>query len=192
MSLFRSIKVDMPTEKITFKKGKNDNIYVYYTVRSYRREKDNKPTSDEVIIGKKDNETGMLIPNNKYYELFNVDENIMYNPISVQIFGTFYFLDAIAKKINLYDDLYSVFNDKTKYILTLAFYMLTRGNTMKYIDYWCEENYNYLSTPLVSQRVSEIFADISFDERMNFFEKWSKHIKESEYIDYDVTKKSLH
>lgn len=81
----------MPKEKITFKKGKGDTIYVYYTLRSYRRKSDNKPTSDEVSIGKKDNETGMLIPNNKYYEIFNVDQYNNHTPTSIRTFGTFYF-----------------------------------------------------------------------------------------------------
>jgi hypothetical protein len=38
---------------------------VYYTVRAYDRVSDGKVTSDEVGIRKKDNATGMLIPNNK-------------------------------------------------------------------------------------------------------------------------------
>ncbi len=157
------------------------------TAKSYRREKDNKPTSDEVLIGKKDKETGLLIPNNKYYEIFNIDQKVVYTPTSIQTFGTYYFLDSIAKKIKLSEDLEECFGDRYKYILTLAFYMLTRGNTMKYINYWCEENYNYLSTPLVNQRASEIFEKISFDERINFFKKWSSRIIENEYIAYDVT-----
>lgn len=187
MSLSNTIKVAMPKEKITFKKGTKDTIYVYYTVRSYRRKSDNKPTSDEVAIGKKDLETGMLIPNNKYYEIFNIDQSVSYTPSLIQTFGTFYFLDAIANKINLISDLSDVFKDKWKYLLTIAFYMVTRNNTMKYVNYWCEENYNYLASPLISQRISEIFASITEKERLDFFKKWSKRIKDNEYIAYDVT-----
>lgn len=187
MALSNTVKVAMPKEKITFKKGKGDIVYVYYTLRSYRRKSDNKPTSDEVSIGKKDNETGMLIPNNKYYEIFNVDQNLSYSPTSIQTFGSFYFLNYISEKLNLFDYLENTFKDRWRYILTLAFYMVTRNNTMKYVNYWCEENYTYLSSPLVSQRISELFASITHDERLSFFKEWSKNIIENEYIAYDVT-----
>jgi hypothetical protein len=60
--------VPIPDKKVTFK-NVNNNIYVYYTVRAYRNEAGN-PTSDEVSIGKKDISTGMLIPNRRYFELF--------------------------------------------------------------------------------------------------------------------------
>ena len=186
MSLSKTIKIPMPKDKITFKKVNGNTIYVYYTTRAYRRESDNKPTSDEVIIGKKDPETGMLIPNNRYYELFKTEEAI-YTPTSIKTFGTFYLFDSIVKKMNLYDNLYSIFKDKTKQILTVAYYMLIKGNTIKYINYWCEDNYTYLDTPLVSQRVSELFESITYDERMAFFKLWSKRIIENEYIAYDVT-----
>lgn len=187
MSLSKTIKIPMPKEKISFKKGKGDTIYVYYTLRSYRRKSDNKPTSDEVSIGKKDNESGMLIPNNKYYEIFNVDQLQSHTPTSIKTFGTFYFLKAICEKLKLDDDLREVFSEKWKYILTLAFYMLTRNNTMKYVGYWCDENHTYLDNPLSSQRISELFASITYEERLDFFKKWSNRIIDDEYIAYDVT-----
>jgi hypothetical protein len=58
----------MPTRKITFKKGSPPTIYVYQTIRAYRNSLE-KPTSDEVLIGRKDLQTGMLIPNNRYFSL---------------------------------------------------------------------------------------------------------------------------
>jgi len=69
MSLKNS-PVAMPSKRITFKKGANGTIYVYYTVRAYRNSH-GKPTSDEVSIGKKDGATGNLIPNNRYFEIFH-------------------------------------------------------------------------------------------------------------------------
>src|SRR5215469_11863674 len=58
----------MKEKKVTFKTAANGTVYVYYTLRAYRN-KNGKPTSDEVAIGKKAPETGMLIPNRKYFEL---------------------------------------------------------------------------------------------------------------------------
>ena len=120
----------------------------------------------------------MLIPNNKYYKIFKIDQNFSYTPTSIQTFGTFYFLNGINEKLNLFDYLENTFKDRWRYILTLAFYMVTRNNTMKYVNYWCEENYTYLSSPLVSQRISELFASITYDERL-FLKEWSKNIIEN-------------
>jgi transposase len=187
MSLNDRTKVSMPTDKITYKKGKDNIVYVYYTLRAYRRTSDGKPTSDEVAIGKKDLTTGMLIPNNKYYEIFKVEEDVAYIPKSILTYGTFYTLDKIAELTKLKGKLIQVFPEKWKAILTIAMYMLIKGNTVKYCEYWCSDNYNYLSTPIVSQRISELFENITNDERMNFFQTWSSSIIEDEYIAYDVT-----
>lgn len=71
MALNDNIKVKMPTKGIAFKKGnKKGTKYVYHTVRSYRNEK-GKPTNDRVSIGKFDEETGLLIPNNNYYKYYS-------------------------------------------------------------------------------------------------------------------------
>jgi hypothetical protein len=61
--------VPLPDKKVTFKKAANGTEYVYYTTRAYRN-KNGKPTSDEVGIGKKDIATGNLIPNKRYFEIF--------------------------------------------------------------------------------------------------------------------------
>jgi hypothetical protein len=46
-----------------------NNTYVQYTVRAYRNSK-GKPTSERVSIGKLDPVSGQLIPNRRYYELY--------------------------------------------------------------------------------------------------------------------------
>lgn len=63
-------KVSMPTEKIVIRKLKEVS-YVYYRTRAYRNAK-GQPTNDTVLIGKKDQETGMLIPNKRYYEIYHI------------------------------------------------------------------------------------------------------------------------
>lgn len=71
--MLKIIKVNMPKRKIyTIIRGKNNTCYVYYTLRAYRNKK-GQPTSDSILIGKKDKETGMLIPNDNYFDLFDCD-----------------------------------------------------------------------------------------------------------------------
>ena len=68
MALDTTVKVALPPHSV--KVQSKNGIYVQYTIRAYRNEK-GKPTSESVSIGKLDPETGMLIPNRKYYEIIN-------------------------------------------------------------------------------------------------------------------------
>ena len=67
MSLAKQERVDIPPHCVRVPNGKN--IYIHYTIRAFRNEK-GQPTNERVSIGKLDVETGKLIPNNRYYELF--------------------------------------------------------------------------------------------------------------------------
>jgi hypothetical protein len=60
----------IPGSRVVVKKAPSNICYVYYILRSYRNE-NGRPKSDEVLIGKKSNTEGFLIPNNNYYLLFN-------------------------------------------------------------------------------------------------------------------------
>ena len=67
MALATKERVSIPEHCVKVHKG--DHVYIQYTVRAYRNSK-GKPTSERVCIGKLDPETNMLIPNTRYYELF--------------------------------------------------------------------------------------------------------------------------
>lgn len=67
--------VDMPEKKIYKQKRYGDKVYVYYTLRAYRNDK-GKPTSDAVMIGMEDKETGMLIPNQNFFDIYDCEINI--------------------------------------------------------------------------------------------------------------------
>lgn len=65
------IKVDMPKEKVLVaQSGKNKIKYVYYILKSYRNEK-GQPTGKTVSIGRYDEESKKLIPNNNFFKYFD-------------------------------------------------------------------------------------------------------------------------
>lgn len=70
------IKVPMPEHKIV-KVKKKDITYIYYVLKSYRNEK-GQPTSKTTLIGKKDDKSGMLIPNANYFNYFDCEIIINY------------------------------------------------------------------------------------------------------------------
>jgi transposase len=183
------LPVSMPTKKITFKKGLNGTIYVYYTIKAYRNN-NGKPTSDEVAIGKKDLSSGMLIPNRKYYEFFPVaqpqNEPVSF-PYKITDYGNTFALTRIAKEIGLTQTLEKCFPSKWTNILAAAFYMLCEGNVMMYLEDWFDVTNVPFACTMDNRRCSEMFAAITHEERMSFFEEWIKKRQEQEYIAYDIT-----
>lgn len=67
------IKVEMPKDRVyIIKRNKSQTPYVYYVLKTYRNKK-GQPTNDNILIGKKDEETGMLIPNDNYFTVFDCE-----------------------------------------------------------------------------------------------------------------------
>lgn len=68
MALDKSRVVDLPEHGIAYKKV-SGKTYVYYATATYRNGK-GQPTCDRSSIGRLDEETGKLILNRNYYEIY--------------------------------------------------------------------------------------------------------------------------
>jgi len=184
MSLKNTL-IPMPEKKITYKKAVNGTIYVYYTLRAYRN-KDGKPTSDEVAIGKKDIATGALIPNKRYFEIFH-ETSVSNVPKSVRSCGNTTTLMEIAKQTGLLEILQACFPANWDKILACAFYILCEGNVMMYVEDWFDETKVPFTERMNDVDCSKLFASITAEERTRFFCTWIKCRGEKEYIAYDVS-----
>jgi transposase len=184
MSLKNTL-VSIPEKKITYKKAANGTVYVYYTLRAYRN-KDGKPTSDEVAIGKKDNTTGALVPNNRYFEIFQ-GTNVGLAPKSVRSCGNTATLMEITKQTGLLNILQICFPNNWNRILACAFYILCEGNVMMYVEDWFDETKVPFTDRMDDVDCSKLFASITADDKTHFFTEWIKFRGEKEYIAYDVS-----
>ncbi|MCX7747327.1 MAG: transposase [Clostridia bacterium] len=190
-----NIKVPMPTERIVIRKLK-DIYYVYYRTRAYRNAK-GQPTNDTVLIGKKDLESGMLIPNKKYYEIYDIKpmDTIESNekaeneliPETILDYGNNYLLDHLLEKYDVNSTLKYAFPDLYKEIATLAKYMLCEGNVYYYCEDWCDKTHTGLPKSISSQKSSEICKSISLKQRTKFFKRWIYAREKEEYLAYDIT-----
>jgi len=192
--LYKNVLVPIPEKKVIFRKAPGGTIYVYFTLKAYRNQQ-GKPTSEVVIIGKKDHISGQLIPNTRYFELFPSSEtekpirvsssHIL--PKQIQICGTATTIKEIANQIGLSDVLQNCFSESWEQILAVASYILCEGNVMMYIDDWfAETNVNYLEQ-MTDVDCSYLFASITEEERREFFKEWIQYRGEQEYLAYDVT-----
>ena len=186
--------VPMPDKKITYKAGKNGTTYVYQTVRAYRN-KNGKPTSDEVSIGKKDPDTGMLIPNSNYHRLFAANTGGAEKQPqvkNVRNYGNTAVLHGMAKKIGIARLLEECFPNDWSQILACAMYMLCEGNVMMYMEDWFDETKVDFAERMDDVDACRLFASISDEDRKRFFIQWHKEQGENEYLVYDVTSISTH
>lgn len=183
MALDKTKKVPLPEQGIIKYKNK-DTTYAYYITRIYRNEK-GKPTNDRVSIGKIDNETGMLIPNRNYYEIYSRDKQPEIE--SIKSCGVTYTIDGLLNELGLIEIMKKKFPKYSDKIIALAEYMLCEGNVMCYYEDWYDEVYPHGNVKLSSAEISRVFQAIDFKSRMDFFRTWIYARNHSEYIAYDVT-----
>ncbi len=183
MALNSSIKVAMP-EHGAVKRRMGDKVYVYYATAVYRNEK-GQPTSDRVSIGRYDEESGKLIPNRNYYEVYLKTEQ----PIMKAIFdyGVYYAFAGIVKKLGIEKELKRFFSENWKELLTISQYMLSEGNVMAYIEDYCETHRTYCNEPISDAKCSKVFAGIRNEDILLFLRNWMQKNKSDEYVAYDVT-----
>jgi transposase len=205
--IYDDIRVPMPEKRMHFKKGKNGSLYAYYTIKAYRNAA-GKPTSKVRAIGKKDIETGLLIPNSSYFELFPSEQNgstlktesklkthiqktggsvLISQPVGVKTVGTPVVFMELARQTKLLETLQTSFPDKWDKILLTAFYMFSEGNVMAYIDDWCNETRIDFTNSLYDVACSRLFESISHEERQDFFAEWISRNDEQLFNDYDVS-----
>ena len=187
MALNRKHQVPLPERGIIKYKSK-DATYVYYITRIYRNEK-GKPTNDRVSIGKIDEETGMLIPNRNYYEIYASSNNQSEQPEieSIKSCGVTYVIDGLLNELGLVEIMRKKFPKHADQIIALAEYMLCEGNVMSYYEDWYDEVHPHGNVKLSSADISRVFQTIDYKSRMDFFRTWIYARNPSEYIAYDVT-----
>ena len=183
MSLAIHERVEIPPHCVKVPNGKN--VYIHYTLRSFRNEK-GQPTNERVSIGKLDSETGKLIPNNRYYEIFEKRPPLPM-PEYVRDYGVYAVFRGIVEELALDKLIRKHFPEKADEILTVMQYMLCEGNIMYYLPDWQEEKMNSMQELLTSSELSRLFAGIDGNARIAFFNDWIRRKKMKEYIAYDVT-----
>lgn len=187
MALNSSTKVPVP-ERGIIKCKSNGSTYIYHIIRNYRNDK-GQPTNDRISIGKLDEESGMLLPNRNYFEIYAPDDAQTKPPEieSIKSCGVTFTVDGLLKELGLIDVMQKKFPKHVNQIIALAEYMLCEGNVMSYYEDWCDEVYPYGGVKLSSSDISRVFQAIDYKSRMAFFRIWIYARNPGEYISYDVT-----
>lgn len=171
-------------------KGKNGRIYVYENV-SYWDKSEKKSKSRRRCIGHIDEETGEVVPNRPCKKRGSSSAAAPVKPsevtCTVEQNGIFKLTEKAAEESGLKECLETVFPYKWEYLLSCAAYLCATGNPLYRMETWSKGNTTWMDSPLSSQRLSELLASISDEERRYFYRKWMKQDTEDRYYALDIT-----
>lgn len=193
--LSRKTLVPIPaTGVIVSRTGKHR--YVFKVLRTFRNEK-GQPTNKRVQIGRVDELTGLLVPNDSYWAHYGeVDAvgacagsgiEVLPGPDSIRSAGVGFVAARICAELGVGRMLVgSLGVSRAGVVSTVAAYMLARGNVMDGLEDFCAQQ--LLSTPVVDgQGASGVFATIGHGDRMGFFTAWAGVQPSDSFYAYDVT-----
>ena len=146
-------------------------LYAYHIGKGYRNDK-GQPTNEKTAIGKVDEKTGMLIPNDNYFVIYGGVPSVKIEIDSVLNFGHYYLLSTIAEETGLSRVLRNVFGEMGDRIQLLAIYMALTGDPVYRCEGWCRETLTGSDLVLTSPQISRMFAQIDERQRMDFFRAW--------------------
>jgi transposase len=107
---------------------------------------------------------------------------------SVKKIGQKYILDMVIGDTGIQPILQNIFPSIWDKIITLAYYLINDQSAVMYCQDWIEENETLLSKDsMQSQRISELFLEISNDQIMQFWNSWAALRNENEYLALDIT-----
>ncbi len=177
------------TEDVYDKKAKK--IYVYEVEHYYDKEK-KSGRKKRRILGHRDPVTGEILPNRpkRKKATDQAASQVLQAMQSVERkhFGASDYLFKVAKKINLVDDLKAVFPDSYQQLLQLAIYLvLAPTNSMKQFEEWQKSHYLPYDHSLTSQRISDLFRQVTEANKQAFFGLRTQRVKKSEYWYFDTT-----
>jgi len=177
------------------------HVYLYESV-SYRNA-EGKPRNKRVPIGKIDAKTGQPIYNGVYLARMAEQGTPIPLPVvpptftvadiqhsCVKEFGAMYLLERMAEQIELTQALTEAFPLRHPEIFMLACYLVASGDPFLYCEDWLSRTEVAAVGSLSSQRISELLAAITFEERERFYQLWCKRRSEREYLALDITSAS--
>ena len=183
MVLDATRKVPLPEHGVV-KKRMGDKTYIYYATAVYRNKK-GQPTADRVSIGRYDDETGMLIPNRNYCEIYLKKPAPSMQGMCSS--GTYAAFRGVCDHLGLTKILKSYFPENWELMLTAAQYMLSEGNVMYYLKDYTESHKTSVRENVDDARINRMFSELRKEDMLLFFREWMRVKKSGEYIAYDVT-----
>lgn len=104
-------------------------------------------------------------------------------------YGVMYFLSAIIEQVGIMQSLRESFPDLYDQILHLCCYRIASDDALYLYEDWAQENYLKQECVLSSQRISELFLQLSENEKgiNEFFKRWVCAKSSASGVMFDIT-----
>ena len=159
--------------------------YVYEATSIWDKEK-KQPRNQQVCIGKLDPVTGEFIPSKRLNPIQAAIRDPAVTATAVVV-GPTLLLDKITMELELDKILKASFPQVYRELLSMAYYITTRGGPLSHCRAWSKSHAHPLGQELTSQRISEILRTLGTDGQKTFFKNWGQKVLENDYLCYDIT-----
>ena len=177
------------------------HTYLYECV-AYRNE-NGQPRNKRKPVGKIDPVTGNPVYKPEYLarmaaegrpiEISPPSESFTVADImrsSIKDYGAFYLFQQLAEQSGLLSVLQTSLPGRWEETFNLAAYLISTGDPFAYCEDWLASTEAFPVGSMSSQRISELLAAISKDERDDFYRSWCALRSEREYLALDITSAS--
>jgi hypothetical protein len=181
---------------VKYNRGKH--TYLYESV-SYRDEQ-GKPQNTRKLVGHIDMDSGQPVYKPEYIERMAKQGVIVdsYEPppafsveqirqSDIRAYGAFYLYQALAERSGLTATLATAFPKQWQQILMLAYYLVSTGDPVLYLEDWLTKTEHLPVGTMSSQRVSELLSSMQDKDRSLFYQTWAAYRSEQEYLALDIT-----
>lgn len=177
---------------IVYQTNKKTGITYAYESVSYWDKKKQQSRAKRKCIGRLDPETQKIIPTRKRKKPA-VEEKVQRGSVPAtrlarSFYGATYLFDCIGKDTGVTQDLKACFPESYRQILSIAYYLILEDrNPLSRFPRWAAIHRHPHGENISSQRSSELFASITEDARLRFFQLQGKRRMDKEYLAYDST-----
>lgn len=188
MAIYQKERFEIP--KGTYRNKQKTRTYIYQYTDHYRRNENGKAGHKSKVIGVLDEEKGLLIPNDNYFELNSIEPRLFTE--DVLSFGYTSLCYHILTDLGVVELLKKYFQEDTvNKLLACAMYCIgNETSAMHDIDDWMETTYLPYAVPLItSQSASRLFNTVGKDVPAieHFKRAWAEKAGRDQIICYDVT-----
>jgi len=188
MAIYKKERFEIPGG--TYRNKQKNRTYIYQYTEHFRSNEHGKAGHKSKAIGMLDEETGLLIPNDNYFELNGVEPRLFRE--DVLSFGYTSLCHHVLADLGVVALLEKHFAKETvNKLLACAMYCIAgETSTMNDIDEWMETAHLPFEVPLItSQGSSRLFAAVGRDTASveGFKRDWARKAGEGQVVCYDVT-----
>lgn len=176
---------------------KRSGITYVYESKSYWDKEKQQPRAKRKLIGKRDPRTGEIVPTDgrhkRRQEALETDQKAKPGPVPItavnrRFYGATYLLDEIGKALGVAQDLKNCFPNTYKQIQSIAYYLILESDSALFrFEKWHLLHKHPYDKNITSQRSSELFAEITEEQRTQFIKHQKQRRSEDEYWAYDTT-----